>query len=121
MTIPCHRALFVFLLAASALLLASVPHSASAHDHPSPGTSSEAPVNAHEWSQSCPTAPGQPCCCAGVFALSSAGKPAPVAASGWSRPVALLAGAAKFANLEVPRVATPSWYQARPRAPPLPS
>jgi hypothetical protein len=111
--------ILAFLLAASALLLA--PQSASAHDHPSPGTSSEASVNPHEWSQSCPTAPGQPCCCAGVFALFSAGKPAAVNASGWTRPVALPAGAAKFATLEIPRVATPSWYQARPRAPPLSS
>jgi hypothetical protein len=110
--------MFAFVLVASALLLASVPHSASAHDHPSPGPSSETSVNAHEWSQSCPTAPGQPCCCAGVFALFSAGKPAAVNANGWTRPFALPAGTAKLANLEIPRVATPLLYQARPRAPP---
>ncbi len=119
-----NRVWLVAALVLSTLLLAAVPRSAEAHDHP-PSSESRAALDADAvapgWSQSCPANPGRMCCCAGVFALAGAGKPTPANSQAWTLAVAPAAGAAKFAASSVPPIAALLLHQARPRAPPLPS
>lgn len=119
-----NRAWLVAALVLCALWLAAVPRSAEAHDHPPPtksGAALDADAVAPGWSQSCPANPGGMCCCAGMFALASAGKPMPANSQAWTLAVAPAAGAAKFASSSVPPIAALALHQARPRAPPLSS
>ena len=108
-----------------AILLALLALPAAAHDHPAPGAGSETHggefTDAHSWSKSCPAAPGQLCCCGGLFAALGSGKPAPVNAPALARALARAAGAAKFSDSSVPYRALDASHQARPRAPPLSS
>ena len=118
MFIHTRRLLLAILLAVCAL-------PAAAHDHPSPGASGETLdgefKGAHSWSKSCPAAPGQLCCCGGLFAAPGLAKPAPVNAAAWTSALAPAVRAAKFPDSSILPVAPQPSHQSRPRGPPLPA
>jgi hypothetical protein len=114
------RALVLLLLVLGTSLAA---HAHDQYAHQSSTAHDEALVSAHAsvLSQSCPAVPGRMCCCGSLAALAGSGKVSLVNCSSWNLAVALATTAVKFENSSTLPLAARRSFEARPRAPPLPS
>jgi len=122
---------FQGLLAAGVVVLALAPLPAFAHgghDHgpavqparedKAADTGQGRASPAHGWSQSCPAAPGSPCCCGDPKASLGSAKIALVNIAGWGAFIQPLVHVAPDSPRDAPRALLPPSL-VLPRAPPL--